>query len=341
MKVIISKKSKAGYLALMLLFGLGSHLHASHPAIYLNTSDTNQSLEINFADYERRGTSLPPFENSRSSLVEGIKIHYRIWPVPAEERRGSVLLIHGFSGSTFSWRSNAPVLQQQGFEVIAVDVPPFGYSDKSSGINGSVTFRDQLMANWLNQEFGSRSWHLVGHSLGAAIAQAMALRFPHAMNTLVIVDGAVFGKLEPSVRKSTLLCFGLVRNAAAGLARLFYLTSNKIEKLLTSAYGRQPEKAEIDQYLAPLRLKGAPKAILAVSACSHEVFTVDSRTLSIPVLAIWGEKDTWVPLPSRKAILDKIPDLKLEVIGGAGHNPMETHEKDFNRILLDFLKSDR
>ncbi len=44
-----------------------------------------------------------------------------------------------------------------------------------------------------------------------------------------------------------------------------------------------------------------------------------------PILAIWGENDTWVPLSELDPLLAVRDDVKVEIIEGAGHCPMETH----------------
>jgi hypothetical protein len=72
-----------------------------------------------------------PFNNSHFITVDELKLHYRLWNVEEENIRGNVLMVHGFGGSTFSWEQVADSLQQLGYRAVAVDVPPFGYSDRA------------------------------------------------------------------------------------------------------------------------------------------------------------------------------------------------------------------
>jgi 2-hydroxy-6-oxonona-2,4-dienedioate hydrolase len=279
-----------------------------------------------------------PFPNSHFAVVDGVRLHYRIWPGSGNLQQETVLLLHGFSGSTFSWETTAPALQAQGYEVIALDIPPFGYSDKSPRVNASVTARAALLLQWLDENFPARKWHLVGHSMGAGIVQAMALMQPEKAASVIFVAGAVFSEVKPNeTRSKSLLRFGPVQALAGNLAEAHFITRRRIAKLLESAYGSKPEPEAVEAYYRALKVPGTARAILARSTHSFEIQSLNASNLELPVLAIWGENDTWVPLASRQKVLDRMPNVRLEITQGAGHNPMETHPGEFNKHLLDFL----
>jgi pimeloyl-ACP methyl ester carboxylesterase len=279
-----------------------------------------------------------PFPNSHFTVVGGVRLHYRIWPGRGNLQQESVLLLHGFSGSTFSWETTAPALQALGYEVIALDIPPFGYSDKSPGVNASVTARAALLLQWIDENFPSRKWHLVGHSMGAGIVQAMALMKPEKAASVIFVAGAVFNEVKLNeTRSRSLLHFRLVQALAGNLAETHFITRRRIAKLLESAYGSKPAPEAIEAYYRALKMPGTARAILAGSTHSFEIQSLNASNLELPVLAIWGENDTWVPLASRQKVLERLPNVRLEIIPDTGHNPMETHHGEFNKHLLDFL----
>jgi pimeloyl-ACP methyl ester carboxylesterase len=64
-----------------------------------------------------------------------------------DDALGNILLIHGLGGSTFSFRNNAEALSSAGYNVIAVDLPAFGYSDRKRNIDHSQDNRARLL--WL------------------------------------------------------------------------------------------------------------------------------------------------------------------------------------------------
>ena len=279
-----------------------------------------------------------PFANSQVAVIDGVRLHYRIWPAGEEVRQGTVLLVHGFSGSTYSWARTAPALQQAGYEVIAIDIPPFGYSDKSPRLNASNSARAALLKQWQDSLFPGRSWHLVGHSMGAGIVEALALMHPREMLSTIFAAGAVFGELKQGIpRSNSLLRFRPVQSLLGNLAEAWFTTPRRVVGLLESAYGSPPDKEDILAYYRPLQIPGTARAILATSVGSYEIADLKAQDLQEPLLGIWGEKDTWVPLEGRRKVLDKIPGIEIRMIPEAGHNPMETHPEAFNRILLEFL----
>ena len=280
------------------------------------------------------------FSNSNFARIDGIKLHYRIWEPERKTTKGNVLMVHGFSGSTFSWQQAADSLTRAGYFAVAVDVPPFGYSDRAPRQNQSVTARAGLLHNFLQQEFPGTAWHLAGHSMGGGIVQAMALMYPESYESVTLVAPSLFSRIQKGRASppAWMLIPGLTA-FAGNLAESWFITRSRIEELLTSAYGIPPDKKQIDGYLEPLLVPGTARGILHAQRFREEIAEPDITTLSVPALAIWGENDTWVPLQSRKHILEKAPEITLSVINNAGHNPMETHIGEFMSLWLHFLNN--
>jgi 2-hydroxy-6-oxonona-2,4-dienedioate hydrolase len=281
-----------------------------------------------------------PFPNSHISEVDGVKLHYRLWEPVDGLPKGNVLMVHGFSGSTFSWQQTADSLSKVGYRAVAVDVPPFGFSDRAPRQNHSVTARASLLIAFLEQEFPGTTWHLAGHSMGGGIIQAMALMEPSLFESVNFVAAALFSSIKPGSRQSPMWMSIPGLTAFAGnIAESWVINRSRIEQLLASAYGQNPSPEQVDGYLKPLQVPGTARGILHMQRFNRELTELDAKTLSIPALAIWGENDTWVSLQSRSNVLEQIPGVQLKVIEQAGHNPMETHFKEFIRIYLAFLNN--
>ena len=60
--------------------------------------------------------------------------------------------------------------------------------------------------------------------------------------------------------------------------------------------------------------------------------------IQAPVLIVWGEKDTLLPLQLGRLLHRRLPASELVIIPGAGHNPMWDKPREFNQIVLDFLE---
>lgn len=86
--------------------------------------------------------------------------HYRVW---GENNSKTVLLIHGLSSSSLTWRKLAKDLANIGYKVIAPDLKGHGKSNRS---------RNYSLENWSNDilNLGIKPDIMIGHSLGGLIA---------------------------------------------------------------------------------------------------------------------------------------------------------------------------
>ncbi|MDX2283195.1 MAG: alpha/beta hydrolase [Bacteroidia bacterium] len=281
-----------------------------------------------------------PFANSQFIGVQGLRLHLRIW-VPQDSIRGQVLLIHGFSGSTFTWRYTAEALAAAGQLVVAADLPPFGYSDRAPRLNHSHSARADLLwalLDSLNPEAGS--WVLAGHSMGAGVAGAMAVRRPAQTRAVVFADGTLpDGERRAAWHIRLLAGNGLSRGAADLAGKVWFFHPRQIRKLLRSAYSAEPGEDAVQGYLQPLKLPHTAAGIFDMTAHSRPVFEFSPALVQAPALILWGEADGWIPLETGRAFHAKRPEWPMHVLPGAGHCPMETHPEAFSRHLLDFLAS--
>ena len=281
-----------------------------------------------------------PFSNSHFITIDGLKLHYRLWNVEEENIRGNVFMVHGFGGSTFSWEEVADSLSQLGYRAVAVDVPPFGYSDRSPRQNQSITYRAALLNAFLSQQFPGEKWHLAGHSMGGAIVQAMALLYPENFRSVNFVGATLFTSINPQERQLPLVFRIPGATAFMGnIAESWIITPGRVEGLIESAYGQKPTPSQIRAYLEPLSIPGTARAILNAARYYDEIHQLEASDLSIPAIAIWGADDTWVSFESRQHVVEQIKELELFIMDDAGHNPMETHFKEFMDIYLAFLNN--
>lgn len=279
-----------------------------------------------------------PYPNSAFADVNGVRLHYRHWKVHPGDALGSIIMIHGFGGSTFSWQIVADSLNMLGYEVVAVDMPPFGYSDKSHRLNRSVTAQADHLQELIRQEFPGRKWYMAGHSMGGAIVQAYALCYPDDLHSVTFVAPALFSQIRITENPARLLLRLSPMHFILGeLAEEWFIRERRIENLLKSAYGMEPTAQQVQAYLEPLAYPGTARAILSSATYNQELYELDASDLEVPAIAIWGDADSWVPHTSRKRALKKMPGVDLVLMENVGHNPMETHPKDFINIWLAFL----
>jgi len=272
-------------------------------------------------------------------MVGDMKLHYRVWqPASPDSSLPWVFMVHGMGASTWSWEENAPALTAKGFTVVAVDVPPFGFSDKNPNFNQSPQSRGRLFLDLNDQIKPGVRWHLVGHSMGGGIVQAMAILDPDRIGRVVLVAPALF--ISPSSmvpRGSNLLRFRPFEWIAAGVGKVSLVRPAKIRELLVSAYGAEPDAVDVAEYHRALSQPGFARAFIRASSATSSGDPIDGSRFNRPALAIWGERDTWVPYARMTSTLTKLPTVESILFTGSGHCPMNTHTLRFNNTVTDFL----
>jgi pimeloyl-ACP methyl ester carboxylesterase len=285
-----------------------------------------------------------PFPESSMMQVQGVRYHYRRFEAVGNEKpKGSVLLIHGFASSTFSWRKCFAPLTQEGYEVIAVDIPPFGFSDRSPNIDHSPSANAERLWELIDRAELSKPW-IVGHSMGARIAGSMGALRPKASAGVFLVDGPFFGTKERDLGRklgNLLLNNPPSRYLFEKLGSWMARKRGIVRRALRIAYGEDPSEEAISGYMRPLRIEG--------TAYSLPPYFLETPAHSLPLDAlipkvhlIWGEHDRLFPHRMPQRFLDAYPhEARISVIQGSGHCPMETHPEAFSEVLLKEMSSER
>lgn len=273
-----------------------------------------------------------PFDNG--AMIEHCdrRWHLQRWE-PAGQPRAMVLLLHGFAGSTYSWRLTGPALAEAGYRVVAIDRAPYGYGERRPSAQPVST----CMTGIARAEAAGLPVVAVGHSMGAALAARVAVGLEAQGQGLVLVDGGFGTRSARNLSgraPEILLRFPPLARWAEVLAHWYLLRPERFARTLASAYGRDVGTEEAEGYRLPLLLAGTAPSIFASTAAEPPF---DPATLRLPILIVWGERDTWVPPAVGRRVHDMLRHADMHVIEGAGHNPMETHPDPFVERLLSFL----
>jgi pimeloyl-ACP methyl ester carboxylesterase len=281
-----------------------------------------------------------PFADSAFVEAAGTRIHYRLAVPEGPAPLGKLLLVHGLAGSTFSFEALTPLLVQAGVVVVSVDLPGFGYSSRDLNYDHSQANRAHTLWQLLDHvdqgfapDLAAQPWHLAGHSMGGGTAYAMALQQPDRACGLVLMDAPLTG----GSRSGLLSVPPLLQWTLLALEHLV-LNEQRIGALLESAYGQKPNEQQVAGYLAPLRVPGTAQSLGRMVRTAREEDLAGFPDLPLPLLAIWGEEDRWVPQSALKALQALRPDMTALVVKGAGHCPMETHPQEVAEALLAWMK---
>lgn len=276
-----------------------------------------------------------PFDNSYFFTYNNTKFHFRLF-VPKQIKH-KALLVHGFSASTFSFRNNIDTLISNNTLVVAMDMPAFGYSDKSEGANYTDTNKIQtihFLLNKIDKLSNNISWNLIGHSMGGMTIGEYASAYPQQTKSLTFIDGLPFNQPHSSLQVLSLYP-PLLKWADVILEKKF-LNINSFQELLSSAYSQPADSQSAMGYMTPFEIQNSGSAIFRMSAHSGYSTVDDGIIDKLPKLIIWGAKDQWIPMISSADYLKK-PNTQSFIIEEAGHCPMETHSQKVNSAITNFI----
>ena len=265
-----------------------------------------------------------------------------------------VVLFHGTGSWSEIWRNTIDQLVQNGFRVIALDIPPFGFSGKPLGTEHYTTENQAARINELLDKLNISKAIFVGHSVGSRAPLEALLMRPERVLKLVLADAALgfdkdtanphFKQNNPGFLKNGFFGFKTLRNAVSRSSG----TNPSVTRTFFEAFVYRDE-AISDKHIAMLQKPFAAKNLSVAYADWFEQLENSSphnsmvsdfenlKTIKVPVLLIWGDKDDITPLWQAYALIDIIPESTLQVIENTGHIPYIENPEEFNKVLLNFL----
>ena len=251
-----------------------------------------------------------------------------------------LLLIHGMAGSSDSWRSVLPQLSKQ-FRVIAPDLLGHGESAKPRSDYSlgafAVFLRDFL------DELGVSQATVVGHSLGGGVAMQFVYQHPDYVQRLVLISS---GGLGPDVG----LILRLLSAPGAELVlpiiapKPVLTVGNKLRSWLRAAGIQSPRGAELWAAYSSLSDPETRQSFLrtlrsVVDYRGQSVSALNRLSLrqELPIMAIWGDSDSIIPVDHAYAAHEARTDSRLEILPGVGHFPQVEAPNEVVELIEDFI----
>ncbi len=258
-----------------------------------------------------------------------------------------MLLIHGLGDEADTWRYLLPSLAAH-HRVIAPDLPGFGRSDKPDRPY-TIPFFQGVLLELLDSLEGQRVT-LIGHSLGAVIAQTLALSCPERVVRLVLIGGSL-------VVRSQKLDLATMLFLVPGLGERLYSRLRKdpdaAYRTLEPYYSHLDRLPEVDQEFLFQRVNervwsdGQRRAFLSAFRRLARWIPGQQRDLpsrlaelDVPTLVVWGEADRINTVANGHALVELQPTARLFVVPDGGHN---VHQEQPEAVLaaIDSALSDQ
>lgn len=240
-----------------------------------------------------------------------------------------LVLIEGLGVGTWLWEEQVPAFREH-FTTIVYDNRGSGRSDKPEGPYTVSEMTDDLVG--VLDQLGIDRAHVLGVSLGGFIAQSLAIQAPDRIDRLVLVSATEGGDDHVPMDEETLTkMMSLDRRTREGVRE-------RLRLAFTDAF-LEGEPAKVD-HLIDLRLADpqpdhayqAQAAAGASCDLSDEVSMIEA-----PCLVTAATEDVLVPVENARRLADKIPNSRLELYEGYGHQFFVEIPDRFNDDVITFL----
>jgi len=248
-----------------------------------------------------------------------------------------ILFLHGFPESHRTWRHQIEGLSDK-YRVIAPDQRGFAASDRPEGVENYETDKIVADAMALADALGLEDFTLAGHDWGGAVAWTAALTHPRRVKRLVIVNAPhplVFQKslIDDPAQREASQYISFFRTPAAEAAITGMGLENFLERgLLSHADATKLPAEERRYYLDDWSQPGVLTTMLNWYRASKMVVPEPGEEataplwtrmpfprLKMPVLVVWGLKDTALLPVQLEGLNDLIEDLRVVTSTTAGH----------------------
>jgi pimeloyl-ACP methyl ester carboxylesterase len=262
--------------------------------------------------------------------INGNDLYYEHYKHP--EAKETLLLVHGFLSSTFSFRRLIPLLREE-FNVIAIDFPPFGRSGKSKKFIYSYENISRSVISFV-EHLQIKHVSIIGHSMGGQIALKISQLRPDLVKRSILLCSSGYLKRMklPLVLSSYLPFFHLY-------VKRHLAKSGVKNNLLNVVYDHSMiDDDMLNGYLVPF-LKGDifPALTRMIRHREDELEEADLKKIDTPCLLIWGEHDRVVPLRVGKRLKQDLKNSELIVLKETGHLVPEERPEIVHKYIKEFL----
>ncbi len=266
-------------------------------------------------------------EKKRCTLDSGLEITYH------DAGEGEVLLlIHGSGpggSGVGNYEKNYAHFVEQGYRTLMPDVVGWGESSKPAGVDYDYPLVAGSLQEWLTA-LGVESCHIVGNSMGGALAIRLALENPGLVKSLILLAPAGLGDItEYMPMPGIQAIFGSMLDNDE-------ITPEILKGVFELMYH---DPGEIDMELV------ASRAVLANNQIkdTYKNYKLGNQAdrlaeLKCPILVFWGTSDRFCPIETASRIIDQCPSARLVTVPDCGHWVQVEQADMFNKLSLEFLQ---
>lgn len=250
-----------------------------------------------------------------------------------QNNKPTIILVPGFSASSFIWDGNIQPLANAGFNVVSFDFFGRGLSDRPQG-DYSIEFLVKQLKDLLDALDINGTVNLVGLAMGAAVVTLFTNTYPKLVNKIILLDPLIKVPPQPILTIFKVPLLGKL------LSKVILVPKLQTESL---KYLHEPSRhPQWNQKFSMQSLyKGHASAMLkSTCALIGQDFTSDYKKLGQlkkPIQLLWGKYDKTIPIIQSNDIIKLIPIVEFHSIDNAAHLPNYEQAEEVNTKMIDFL----
>jgi pimeloyl-ACP methyl ester carboxylesterase len=253
-----------------------------------------------------------------------------------------LVLVHGFPTASWDWSRLWPLLNQRQYQVLALDMLGFGFSDKPFNYAYSIEDQADLHEGWI-EGLGLKQIHLIAHDYGCSVVQELLareqegqLRFRIA--SVCFLNGALFPEVHQPMAIQRILASPLGGLVSRGLNRRILEAS--FCRLFSSQ--RRPSADELDSFWQLLTYNNGRGILhrlihyMEERRCHRNRWVGALQHATQPMRLISGTADPVSGVAMAMRYRELVPDADVVSLRGVGHYPHYETPAAMYRAFRDF-----
>jgi 3-oxoadipate enol-lactonase len=238
-----------------------------------------------------------------------------------------LILVHGLGSDHTIWDGVIPLFSEDN-HAVAMDLRGHGYSTKSEGPYSMELFADDIIH--LIEYLGIKKAHFIGQSMGGAVVQQIALKYPENMISMTLIS--TFACIDPPLKDIFIKLKDLT--IQTGYSAFF---KEAVRLTNTSQFIHDNEKF-LEERMEIMEEMSSTSALReSIEACLKVDFIDQLPNIKMPTLILAGAEDILTPPHHAMAIHKTIPRSDLKILENIGHNLIVELPNEAYQIIKEFL----
>ncbi|WP_100372970.1 alpha/beta fold hydrolase [Bacillus sp. FJAT-45037] len=264
--------------------------------------------------------------------IRGTDVYYERY-LPIKKKKGTLVFIHGFVSSSYSFRYLIPYFRKY-FEVICVDLPGFGRSGKQRTFCYSFSSYADLIIDFLKL-FECENVTIIGHSMGGQVALYTAKKEPALIKRIVLLSSS--GYLNRVRRRYVYASY----MPFAKHMMKWWIGRRNVQQMFTQVVHNKKSITEdaVHEYSIPLADPHFCEGLIGLMRQREgDLKKEELQKITQPCLILWGDEDRIIPERIGRRLASDLAHSSFYCFKKSGHLLSEERPDDVAKKINAFLK---